>query len=40
MSSFFYERGYPDNILSKALNRVQNVNGESALCIEPSALKQ
>ena len=29
------ERGYPDSILSKALNRVQNVNRESAL--EPSA---
>ena len=35
MSNFFSERGYPDNILSKALNRVQNVNRESAL--EPSA---
>ena len=34
MSTFFSERGYPD-ILSKALNRVQNVNRESAL--EPSA---
>ena len=34
MSNFFSERGYPDNILSKALNRVQNVNRESAL--EPS----
>ena len=32
---FFPERGYPDSILSKALNRVQNVNRESAL--EPSA---
>ena len=32
---FFSERGYPDSILSKALNRVQNVNRESAL--EPSA---
>ena len=31
----FPERGYPDSILSKALNRVQNVNRESAL--EPSA---
>ena len=35
MSNFFSERGYPDIILSKALNRVQNVNRESAL--EPSA---
>ena len=35
MSNFFSERGYPDNILSKAFNRVQNVNRESAL--EPSA---
>ena len=35
MSNFFSERGYPDSILSKALNRVQNVNRESAL--EPSA---
>ena len=35
MSNFFFERGYPDSILSKALNRVQNVNRESAL--EPSA---
>ena len=26
MSNFFSERGYPDSILSKALNRVQNVN--------------
>ena len=26
MSNFFSERGYPDNILSKALTRVQNVN--------------
>ena len=35
MSNFFSERGYPDSILSKALNRVQNVNRESAS--EPSA---
>ena len=35
MSNFFSERGYSDSILSKALNRVQNVNRESAL--EPSA---
>ena len=35
MSNFFSECGYLDNILSKALNRVQNVNRESAL--EPSA---
>ena len=35
MSNFFSERGYPDNILSKALNRVQNVNRESVL--KPSA---
>ena len=35
MSNFFSERGYPDSILSKALNRVQKVNRESAL--EPSA---
>ena len=35
MSNFFSERGYPDNILSKALKRIQNVNKESAL--EPSA---
>ena len=35
MSNFFSERGYPDSILSKALNRVQNVNREFAL--EPSA---
>ena len=35
MGNFFSERGYPDNILSKALNRVQNVNRESAL--KPSA---
>ena len=35
MSNFFSERGYPDSTLSKALNRVQNVNRESAL--EPSA---
>ena len=35
MSNFFSERGYPDSILSKALNRVQNVNRESTL--EPSA---
>ena len=35
MSNFFSERGYPDNTLSKALNRVQNVNRESSL--EPSA---
>ena len=35
MSNFFSERRYPDSILSKALNRVQNVNRESAL--EPSA---
>ena len=35
MSNFFSKRGYPDSILSKALNRVQNVNRESAL--EPSA---
>ena len=35
MSNFFSERGYPDSILSKALNRVQNVKRESAL--EPSA---
>ena len=35
MSNFFTERGYPDGILSKALNRVQNVNRVSAL--EPSA---
>ena len=34
MSNFFSERGYHD-ILSKALNRVQNVNRESTL--EPSA---
>ena len=26
MSNFFSERGYPDSILSKALDRVQNVN--------------
>ena len=31
MSNFFSERGYPDSILSKALNRVQNVNRESVL---------
>ena len=37
MSHFFFERGYPDSILSKALNRVQNVNRESAL--QPSAPK-
>ena len=37
MSNFFSERGCPD-ILSKALNRVQNVNRESTL--EPSASKQ
>ena len=36
MSNFFSEHGYPDSILSKALNRVQNVNREFAL--EPSAL--
>ena len=35
ISNFFSEHGYPDSILSKALNRVQNVNRESAL--EPSA---
>ena len=35
MSNFFSERGYPDSILFKALNRVQNVNRESAL--QPSA---
>ena len=35
MSNFFSERGYLDNILSKALNRVQNVDRESAS--EPSA---
>ena len=35
MSNFFSECGYPDNILSKALNHVQIVNRESAL--EPSA---
>ena len=35
MSNFFSERGYPDSIFSKALNRVQSVNRESAL--EPSA---
>ena len=35
MSNFFFERGYPGNILFKPLNHVQNVNGESAL--EPSA---
>ena len=35
MSNFFSEHGYPDNILSKAPHRVQNVNRESAL--EPSA---
>ena len=35
MSNFLSEVGYPDNILSKALNRVQNVNRESAL--EPPA---
>ena len=34
-SNFFSERGYPDNIFSKPLNHVQNVNRESAL--EPSA---
>ena len=34
MSNFFSERGYP-GILSKALNRVQNLKRESAL--EPSA---
>ena len=26
MSNFFSESGYPDNILPKALNGVQNVN--------------
>ena len=35
MSNFFSKCGYPDSILSKALNRVQNVNREPAL--EPSA---
>ena len=35
MSNFFSERGYPDNIFSKALSRVQTVNRESGL--EPSA---
>ena len=35
MSNFFFDRGYPGNILSKPLNHVQKVNGESAL--EPSA---
>ena len=35
MFNFFSERGYPDSILSKAINRVQNVNRESSL--EPSA---
>ena len=35
MSNFFSERGYPDSNLSKAFNRVQNVNRDSAL--EPSA---
>ena len=30
MPNFFSERGYPNNILSKALNRVQNVNREPA----------
>ena len=35
MSNFFSERGYPNNILFKALNRAQNVSRESAL--EPSA---
>ena len=34
-SNFFSESGYPDSILSKALNRVQNVNRESAL--EPAS---
>ena len=38
MSTFFSERGYPDSILSKALNRVQNVNRESAL--ETISLRQ
>ena len=38
MSNFFSERGYPDSILSKALNRVQNVNRawESALVTSAS----
>ena len=36
MSNFFSERGYPDSILSKALNRVQNVNRESALELSAS----
>ena len=31
MSNFFSERGYPANILFKALNRVQKGNRESAL---------
>ena len=35
MSNFFSERGYPVNILSKSISRVQNVNRESAL--KPSA---
>ena len=35
MSNFFSERGYPDSILFKALNRVQNINRESAS--KPSA---
>ena len=36
MSNFFSERGYPDNILSKALNGVPNVNRESALELSAS----
>ena len=35
MSNFFSELGYPDNILSKTLNRLRNVSSESTL--EPSA---
>ena len=36
ISYFFSERGYPNNILPKALNRVENVNRESALELSAS----
>ena len=39
MFNFFSERGYPDSILFKALNRVQNVNKESALEHQPQTMK-
>ena len=39
MFNFFSERGYPDSILFKALNRVQNVNRESALEHQPQTMK-